>query len=321
MAKLNLNYSENVREKIMVDQEKKIAAMYGELAEKVRIEANSLEGVNNSGAVNRLRLRGLGNQLEKAQKTIASEIEGTIKKNIGTVAKAVVQDNLSFFKKIKFEVQAAFSHVPDDVVRSIVYGSIYDNLPDGSKWTLSKAIWQDSKKFKVDIQTVIAQGVAQNKSTFAIAKDIEKYVNPKAKKPWDWSKVYPGTRKKVDYNAQRLARTMVSHGYQQSMVTTTKNNPFVEGYIWHSVFAHGRTCEICKERDGQFYEKGKLPLDHPNGLCYWDCQIPELNSVADRLADWVNGKKDRQLDTFAKSINRATGEITNDLKKNGSILD
>ena len=32
---------------------------------------------------------------------------------------------------------------------------------------------------------------------------------------------------KVDYNAQRLARTLVQHSYQQSVIAVTKDNPFV----------------------------------------------------------------------------------------------
>ena len=69
------------------------------------------------------------------------------------------------------------------------------------------------KNTQGDIQYIVAQGIASQKSAFDIAKDLEKYVDPSAKKDWAWSKVYPGTKKVVDYNAQRLARTMVSHAY------------------------------------------------------------------------------------------------------------
>lgn len=93
-----------------------------------------------------------------------------------------------------------------------------------------------------------------NKSAFDIAKDLEEYVDPKAKKSWDWKKVYPGVSSKIDYSAQRLARTMPAHAYQQSLEATVKNNPFIDGYIWHSGTGK-RTCEICRERDGKFLQK------------------------------------------------------------------
>lgn len=159
-----------------------------------------------------------------------------------------------------------------------------------------------TKKAQQDINSIIAKGIAENKSSYDIAKDLEKYVNPSAKKDWDWSKVYPGTNKKVDYNAQRLARTMVSHAYQYSFVQTTKHNPFVEDYIWRSAGSE-RTCEICAERNGKHYAKDKLPLDHPNGLCTFIANTPDnMEDIADRLADWAHGKSDPELDEFVKSL-------------------
>ena len=58
----------------------------------------------------------------------------------------------------------------------------------------------------------------ENCSYYEIAKDLESYVRPNARLPWnlrmaDGKKIY---KKQIDYNAQRLARTLVQHGYQQS---------------------------------------------------------------------------------------------------------
>ena len=164
----------------------------------------------------------------------------------------------------------------------------------------------------------MAAGVAANKSAYEIAKDLEQYVNPNAKKEWDWSKVYPGTTKKVDYNAQRLARTMVSHAYQQSLLATTKHNPFVTGYRWRSAHV-SRTCELCNERDGQVYSADDLPLDHPNGMCTFLVELSgSLTDVADRLGNWVNGAEDPELDNWYKSMNLPKSQTApqfNDLQK------
>ena len=140
-----------------------------------------------------------------------------------------------------------------------------------------------------------------NKSAFDIAKDLEEYVDPKAKKSWDWKKVYPGVSSKIDYSAQRLARTMPAHAYQQSLEATVKNNPFIDGYIWHSGTGK-RTCEICRERDGKFFAKGKLPMDHPNGRCTFITKGQSMMDISDRLADWVNGKSDKGIDKYMEDL-------------------
>ena len=149
-----------------------------------------------------------------------------------------------------------------------------------------------------EINSIIAKGVAGNLPVYDIAKDLQKYVNPSAAKSWEWSKVYPNSRKKIDYNAQRLARTMVSHAYSQSVIDTAKNNPFIRKVEWRSAFAHGRTCDICADLDGQVFDPSDVPLDHPNGLCTLIPVVDDLDSVASRIGDWANGKEDKELDKF-----------------------
>ena len=83
-------------------------------------------------------------------------------------------------------------------------------------------------------------------------------------------------KKQVDYNAQRLARTLVQHAYQQSIVEVTLNNPFITSYMWIS--NGSRACEKCIEMDGNIYEKDQLPLDHPNGMCIIEMVVkPTMN--------------------------------------------
>ena len=126
-------------------------------------------------------------------------------------------------------------------------------------------------------------------------------MNPDARKDWDWGKVYPGTKKVVDYNAQRLARTMVSHAYQQAFVRTTQKNPFVSKYKWEASNS-GRVCEICEERDGKLFDKDELPLDHPNGMCTFTTVMDDLEKIGERLGDWAAGKSDPELDKWAEDL-------------------
>lgn len=190
-------------------------------------------------------------------------------------------------------IDAAYSYIPKQQVENIVAGNLYKG-----KWTLSKAIWNADKKTQSDIQKIVASGLAENKPIKNIADDLTKYVDPTARKPWDWSKVYPGTAQQVDYNAQRLARTMIQHSFQASLVQSQIHNPFCRGILWHSVGLHGRTCELCLERDGNVFPVKDLPLDHPNGLCYFEPALDDMNDIADRLSDWVVGGNDPAIDEY-----------------------
>lgn len=298
---LNLKSAEEVRLNVSIKQQREIRSMYKRLAQQAREQAEKLKSKDNISSVLRQEyLNKLANQLTDASDEVGQEIDRVIRSGMKTTAQGVVDAQRKFLSKIGMSgIEDAFSHVPNQIVTSIATGNIYDD-----NWTLSAAIWGMSKKTHKDIDKIIAEGVALNKSAYDIAKDLEKYVNPAARKEWDWSKVYPGTNRVIDYNAQRLARTLVAHAYQQSLERTCEKNPFVTGYKWVSANSD-RTCELCKERDGQIYAKGDLPLDHPNGLCTFIAVIPDsMTDISNRLADWVKGKSDSALDEFAKSLRK-----------------
>lgn len=294
--KLSLQYAEERRIKLTKLQQRQIQRLYENAAKEVAKQAEKAPRVP-SDALRKQYLNQLQKQLNERFEKIRTEIESTVKDNMKKTTEAVVKDNVNFLRRVGMPVEGAFSHVPDEVVRSVATGQLYEG-----KWSLSRAIWKNTKRTQKDVQSVIAQGIAQNKSAYEIAKDLEKYVDPSAKKDWDWSKVYPGTAKKVDYSAQRLARTMVSHAFQQSFVETTKKNPFVTKYQWVSSNS-ARVCPICADRDGQLYEKDDLPLDHPNGMCTFIAIIEDsMVTIADRIADWALGSSDPELDAFAHSL-------------------
>jgi hypothetical protein len=134
-------------------------------------------------------------------------------------------------------------------------------------WTLSKSIWTDSQKTNRMIQDIVAGGIAEGKPAYQIARDIEKWVNPDKALPWnlkmsDGRRIYP---RQIDYNAQRLARTMAQHSYQISFFESIKNDNSIDGYIW--VANGSRPCPFCLANNGKFYPKEEWVLDHPNGMC------------------------------------------------------
>lgn len=301
MAKQNNPFLTAHYEKIALTEQtsKRIQLIYKQSAQDIENKLRNLPMRVPSDALKKLYLENLLKDINKSSESFNRLIESTIRNSGEQSGLLAIEAGNKAVKSLGLDIKGAYSYIPRQEMLNIASGKLY-----GEKWSLSQAIWKSGLRTKSDIQNVVAKGLAENKPIKDIADDITKYVDPTARKPWDWSKVYPGTAQQVDYNAQRLARTMIQHAFQTSMVQSQRYNPFCQGIIWHSVGIHGRTCEECMERDGNVYPVKDLPLDHPNGLCYFEPALDSMNTVADRLADWVNGKDDPELDTYvSKAFN------------------
>lgn len=298
MNEFKLGNAEKLRDRLTKEQEQEIANTYKQVADKVKKKLKSIpDNGTATSALKKQQLQQLKKLLDNEYKSMRDKIGKQIEQKAKETTQGPINAAKEFAKKLGFvKLEGAYAGVPNDVVSSIVTGQVYDG-----DWSLSSALWKDVQHKQKDINKVIADGVSMNKSAFDIAKDLEEYVDPKAKKSWDWKKVYPGVSSKIDYSAQRLARTMPAHAYQQSLEATVKNNPFIDGYIWHSGTGK-RTCEICRERDGKFFAKGKLPMDHPNGRCAFITKGRSMMDISDRLADWVNGKSDKGIDKYMEDL-------------------
>ena len=298
MASLIFKDAEAAKAAIMASQQKEIAKLYEDWADEIGERAKYYSHKSTASApVSERYYRELQKQLRQTIQEVSNEIYKKIKSNIYTVADAVVSDNVKWLESFGFSsdgLNAAFSYVPHEIVQNLVTGQIYD-----SGWSLSSRIWGDNEQTLKDIYQVMAKGLAENKPIYEIAKDLESYVRPSAKLPWnlrmaDGKKIY---KKQVDYNAQRLARTLVQHGYQQSFIATTQKNPFITEYVWRS--NGSRVCDLCKARDGVHYKKTELPMDHPNGMCTMEPVV--VDNIVDQLADWFNSPDGTypDIDTFA----------------------
>lgn len=298
MAKeaLKLWRAERIRVQLTREQQKQIRAIYKEALQDVKGALNRITDSDTvSESLKRDYLNTLERQLTQEYRTIGAKVESTVQNNTQRMAQAVVDEMGVYLKKIGVPIISPYSYVPSQIVEAISSGQIYEK-----GWSLSGAIWGDVRAKQHDIQQIIAKGVAENKGAYDIAKDLEKYVDPSARKPWDWSKVYPGSAKVIDYNAQRLARTLVSHAYQESLERTCKDNPFIYGYIWHK--NSDVDCDICEARENKFFEKGDLPLDHPNGMCTFEIVIDNFDYQIDRMSAWVGGANDPELDRWMEEM-------------------
>ena len=308
--KLIFKDAEAARDAIMVSQKKEIAALYESWADEIGERAKYYSHKSTASApVSERYYKELQKQLRTTSQEVSNEVYSKIKKNMYTVADAVVADNVKWLETFGFSkdgLNAAFSYVPDEIVRNIVTGQIYD-----SGWSLSARIWGDNEDTLKDIYQVMAKGLAENKPIYQIAKDLESYVRPSAKLPWnltaaDGVKIF---KKQVDYNAQRLARTLVQHGYQQSFIATTQKNPFITEYLW--VSNGSRVCDLCLARDGAHFKKNELPMDHPNGMC---TMVPIVaDDMVDQLADWFNSPDGTypEIDEFAGNFGYVVPKTSN----------
>lgn len=308
--KLIFANAEKARDAITESQKKEITKLYQQWSDEIGERARYYSRKSTSSSVvSERQMKELQKQLKETSHQVSNEVYKNIKNNIYTVSDAVVRDNVEWLKQFGFEesgLNVAFSSVPDQIVRMLATGQIYEG-----GWNLSSRIWSDNESTLKTAYQIVAKGMAENRPIYDIAKELESYVQPGAEKKWnpyimmkntktgEWErkKLY---KRQVDYNAQRLARTLVQHGYQQSFIAVTEKNPFVLRYQW---LANGsRPCPLCQSRNGEEFAKDNLPMDHPNGQC---TMVPVIDSnMGDKLADWFNSPDGTypEIDSFAKSF-------------------
>lgn len=286
---LEFGKSDLYHKKLTDTAEKRMKKLYENAYNKISKEIKKLdEGINTkSTSYQKGYLLDLQKKMKAAYDDVALDTFSQIQYNIKDISEAVVNDNVKILNQYGLNIKGAFSYVPKDVVTSITNGSLYK-----SKWTLSSRIWNINNATNRDIRKIIAQGIAMQTPTYDIAKDLEKYVNPSAKKNYDWSRLYPGSNKKVDYNAQRLVRTTITHAYQQSVKEITEQNPLSDGILWLATGSK-RMCDICAKRNGKVYAPNKLPLDHPNGQCTMATHFSKTpKQISKEMQDELSPKRD-----------------------------
>lgn len=233
-------------------------------------------------------------EYEKVAKSLESTLKSKMKRMVNDTVKAQ-EDNINdLCKKYKLDFgttfQDKFSKVNEDVLRMLVSGKVYKD-----KVSLSGRIWNNKKK----VDEHIAFLLAQKKHPMDIARELEQYVNPAARK-YTNAEGYKYTGRQVEYNALRLARTYINHAYQEAARDTSEANPFIQKLIWKSSH-HKNMCGLCGSRDGKEYDPKDMPLDHPNGFCSFTYKTDSLEDTAEQLKKWMNGESNKDLDKWYKN--------------------
>ena len=202
----------------------------------------------------------------------------------------------------------AFATTPDSVLAGIIEGGFYKDNKG-----LSERIWRVADSFEKDIGYIVNRGIAEKKSALELARDLEQYVKPPAKRDFDWGKVYPNlSGKKVDFNAQRLARTSINHAYHLDNVKVCTENPFVTAMHWDLSNSHYERQVIpygpdeCDEYAA--HEEGlgegnwkpeEIPVPHPQCLCaHWPVIPQDLEDIGAQIGRWASGEPDAVLDEW-----------------------
>ena len=233
-------------------------------------------------------------EYEKVAKSLESTLKSKMKRMINDTVKAQENNINDLCKKYKLDFgttfQDKFSKVNEDALRMLVSGKVYKD-----KVSLSGRIWNNKKK----VDEHIAFLLAQKKHPMDIARELEQYINPAARK-YTNAEGYKYTGRQVEYNSLRLARTYINHAYQEAARDTSEANPFIKKLIWKSSH-HKNMCGLCGSRDGKEYDPKDMPLDHPNGFCSFTYKTDSLEDTATQLKAWMNGESNKDLDKWYKN--------------------
>lgn len=194
----------------------------------------------------------------------------------------------------------------NSVVKTLIAGEYYK---DGK--TLSKRLWNLTQENGSKIDEFIKMNFASGANAKKLANDLEALINPKKRLITNNFKAGFDSYK-VSYQAQRLARTSITHAATETQIQNAKKNPFDKGLKWnlsasHGVRMHGKQDE-CDDREGKVYKPNETPLQHPNCMCYFTEEVTDIDDAIARINKWVNGGEDKELDTWCEGFARTKEE-------------
>lgn len=201
----------------------------------------------------------------------------------------------------------------NSVVKTLIAGEYYK---DGK--TLSKRLWNITKENGNKIDEFIKMNIASGANAKKLANDLEILINPKNKIVTNNFKAGFNSYK-VSYQAQRLARTSITHAATETQIQNAKKNPFDKGLRWnlsasHGTRMHGKQDE-CDDREGKVYKPDKTPLQHCNCMCYFTEEVTSIDDAIARINNWVDGEEDKELDTWCEGFDRTKKEDSKTIKQ------
>ncbi|ASN68275.1 putative head morphogenesis protein [uncultured Caudovirales phage] len=287
-------------------QERELLRIYQELAKQLSSEIASCRTSSSEQY-----LREMEDLVQTYMNELNSKLNNVIKSNIKSSSQISSTTSLAYYESITDDVRLktmfnkSVVNTSANTVKKLIQGKYYE---DGK--TLDQRIWNITRKNAKDIDTLIKVNVARGANARELAKQVDKYVHPL--KRTDAKTIVSGMSSKVSYQAQRLARTSISHSFAETTIENSKNNPFNLGIKWNLSDSHyvrqvkrwGK--DICDKHATQNdYKLGtgvfpldRCPIQHPNCLCYLTEENLDIDEAIKELKEWTNGKVNTSLDEW-----------------------
>jgi hypothetical protein len=203
-----------------------------------------------------------------------------------------------------------------------LFGSAADWVGDGK--TLSQRLWLARQDDRLAIDSILRNGLMTGRDPLAVARDLEDYLlpagrpvrNPHTGRVVKWKRGdagqllrdasgrlipanAPGVLTRTprsgmgSYAARRLARTEVSHAFNEGVRQAAEANPFVDGVKWNLSGSHkdADECDALAQGSSRglapgVYRPSEFPRmpNHPHCLCYaTQVTTDDVDAVVDRL--------------------------------------
>lgn len=306
--------SKQRRESIVNKQKKQIAMIYRALFLDVR----NIIGISKvkqkyliSNVIKNVYFNSMERSIRDAVLNSVSQIEPLIKENMRVMSGVVMDDNKSMLRDIGFERDDVedFDAEREEKIKRIVFMIISGELYD-KKWTLSGFTKKEIDGIMKDVHKIISKCLDEDMEMEEIGEYLELYFNPDREKKKKFFQLFPGVRKKIDYNTKRTGNTLVGHAYEETFVNVTMNNPFIEAYRWITS-GSDKVCPVCIDRESTdkfglgvgIFPKDQLPLDHPNGMCTFDpVYVMPAGDIVREVDLWKRGGSGSMNDRISKWV-------------------
>lgn len=302
------------RKKILqltIEQEKQINNIYAKSAARLIDEILELPDISRT----RVHDIDIARLLNDYTKDLYKQLYPSIKDNI--MESSIIQrqvildyvDQVAKDRKLSEIVKHNINNYSNTVVKNLVAGEYYK---DGK--TLSKRLWNLTSDNSNKIYEFIKMNIASGTNARKLANDLELLINPNNRIVTNNFKAGFNSYK-ISYQAQRLARTSITHAATETQIQNAKKNPFSKGLRWnlsasHSARMHGKT-DICDDYNGQIFKPEETPLQHPNCLCYFTEEVADIDDAIVRINKWVEGNEDKELDSWSRDFNKGEDNIKN----------
>lgn len=283
------------KEKLLISTQKELINTYKNIAKKIEKKLKN----KSDKTFTEKDLKDLQKEINNELREATKEVKVIIENNTVEMISKAVEKELEYFKEIDKEYKTELAkHFKDKfvIVNKVVLDAVIKGNMYKDKHSLSNRIWKDYQNNKGAINAIIRDGIKNNDHPLDIAKRLEKFVNPTAKKDF----YYTRSKFKAEYNSLRLARTSINHAHHQSVIAMAKRNPLVKYVEWNSSH-HARMCDLCASRDGVRYLINDVPQDHPNGVCIVFEVLP-TDEQWDKIMDLYLDSNFDDFDEFANTI-------------------